>query len=490
MPKLTTTCGLLDTLRLTATVSGLAVLAMIGQNISASAETLNSALAQAYKYNPRIDAERARLRATDESVTQARSGYRPTITGDADISKTDERTRQKALNPFISGNRRGTPRGYSVGFNQNLFDGFQTTNAVREAESNVRAGRELLRDIERTVLLEAATAYMDVVRDQAIVRLQQNNVRVLTRELRATQDRFSVGEVTKTDVSQARARRAASVSSLDLARANLKTSQANYVRVIGSRPNKLREPTLPSRILPRALPSAVAIALNESPTIVGSLYLEQASRHTVDRIRGQLLPQVSLEGSYSNRFDTSNFVAETENTVITGRVTVPFYQGGAVTSQVRAAKHTHVSRLQEIEEARTLVRRDVTAAWSDLQAANAQLISDRTQVEANQTALSGVREEEKVGQRTLLDVLDAEQELLDAQVALVSTRRNQVVAGYSLLAALGRLDSSTLGLTSEVYDPEAHYHEVRRKWWGISITRRDGHTERRELWETHGKSYK
>ncbi|MEL7049551.1 MAG: TolC family protein, partial [Pseudomonadota bacterium] len=265
---------------------------------------------------------------------------------------------------------------------------------------------------------------------------------------------------------------------------------ANYVRVVGAEARGLREPGLPSRSLPKTLQSAVGIGLNESPTVIGSLFLEQASRHTVDRVRGQLLPQVSLEGNYSNRFDTSAQVAETESTSITGRVTVPFYQGGAVTSQVRAAKHTHVSRLQEIEEARTLVRRDVTAAWSDLQAANAQLESDRVQVASNQTALSGVREEEKVGQRTLLDVLDAEQELLDAQVALVSTKRNQIVAAYSLLSAVGRLDSATLGLTSELYDPEVHYHEVRRKWWGISITHRDGRQVSRDLWNTHGKSFK
>lgn len=456
----------------------------------ATAASLKSALAQAYKYNPRIDAERARLRATDEAVTQARAGYRPRITGTADIGKEESRNRFTTLNPFIAGQRTSTPRGYSIGFTQNVFDGFQTTSAVREAEANVRAGRELLRDIERTVLLEAATAYMDVVRDQAIVRLRQNNVRVLSREERATQDRFSVGEVTKTDVSQAQARRAAAVSALDLARSNLKQSRANYKRVVGTSPSNLRQPNIPMSLIPKSLPAAISVGLNESPTIIGSLYLEQASRHTVDRIRGQLLPQVSLEGSYTNRFDLSSTTAENETTSITGRVTVPFYQGGAVTSQVRAAKHTHVSRLQEIEEARTIVRRDVTASWADLQAANAQLRSDQLQVRANQTALTGVREEEKVGQRTLLDVLNAEQELLNAQVALATTQRNRVVAGYALIATLGRLDSVALGLTADVYDPEVHYNEVRRKWWGISITHRDGRQVSRDLWESHGKSYK
>ncbi|MEM1371322.1 MAG: TolC family outer membrane protein [Pseudomonadota bacterium] len=484
-PPLAKTAASVLALALIAGIAGLTVPVH-----KAVAETLRGALAKTYKYNPTIDAERARLRATDEGVTQARAGYRPRITGDADISGVEERNRFAVANPFVAGVREATPRGYSIGFQQNLFDGFQTSNAVLEAEANVRAGRELLRDIERTVLLEAATAYMDVVRDRAIVELQSNNVRVLTRELRATNDRFSVGEVTKTDVAQARARRAVSVSALDQARANLKTSRAEYVRVVGSQPNGLREPAPPLNRVPRTLSSSIGAALNESPTIIGSLYLEEASRATVDRIRGQLLPQVTLEGSYANRFDVGVTVAETENTEIVGRVTVPFYQGGEVTSQVRAAKHTHVSRLQEIEEARTLVRRDVTTAWSQLQAATAQLKSDRVQVSANQTALSGVREEEKVGQRTLLDVLDAEQELLNAQVDLVSTKRDQVVAAYSVLSSIGRLDSATLGLTSTVYDPEVHYHEVRRKWWGISITHRDGRTVSHDLWESHGKSYK
>jgi len=473
---------------------------------AAHAVSLNEALSSAYRYNPRIDAERARLRATDEGVSQAMSGYRPNISGSADVGIQDNRSRLRdenvgrggfsaATGGFSASARTGDtihPRGYSFNVQQNLFDGFQTTNSVREAEANVRAGREILRDIERTVLLEAATAYMDVVRDQAIVRLQENNVNVLSRELRATQDRFNVGEVTRTDVAQARARRAGAVSALDLARANLKTSRASYVRVVGSQPSRLSNPRLPSKRIPRSVNQAVGIGLNESPTIIGALYLEQASRHTVDRIRGQLLPTLTLEGSYSNRFDTSSTTAETDTTALVGRLNVPIYQRGAVSSQVRAAKHTHVSRLQEIEEARTIVRQGVVAAWSRYEAAIAQLESDRTQVEANRTALTGVREEEKVGQRTLLDVLNAEQELLNSQVQLETTRRDLVVAAYSLLSAMGRLDAASLGVADLVYDPEQHYGEVRRKWWGISITREDGRREKLDLWESHGRhsSYK
>lgn len=482
-----------------ALVAMLAFLLQVPVAGTSQAETLDQALAAAYRYNPRIDAERARLRATDESVPQARSGYLPSLNGAADVNIQDSRTRRRDENargfdPATGtagvGTRTGDtiyPRGYSVTLQQNLFNGFRTSNSVAQAEANVRAGREILRDIERAVLLEAATAYMDVVRDRAVVRLQENNVQVLSRELRATQDRFDVGEVTRTDVSQARARRAGAVSALDLARANLKGSRARYERVVGSQANNLREPSVPTRILPKSLGEATSIGLNENPAIIAALYQEQSARHSVDVVRGELLPTLNLEASYSNRFNTSSVTAENESTTLTGRLNVPIYQGGEVSARVRASKHTHVSRLQEVEDARMQVREAVITAWSQYQAVKAQLVSDGIQVEANQTALTGVREEEKVGQRTLLDVLNAEQELVNAQVQLETTRRNLIVAAYTLLSAIGRLSVDTIGVASTVYDPEAHYVEVRRKWWGISITHADGHREDLDLWESHGR---
>ncbi|SDP14435.1 outer membrane protein [Filomicrobium insigne] len=459
---------------------------------TATAETLNQALSAAYTYNPRIDAERARLRATDESVPQARSGYLPFVEGNADLGVQDSRVR---FDDEVGGGRSGrrsTPRGYDVSVQQNLFNGFRTTNLVNQAEANVRAGRENLREIERQVLFDAVTAYMDVVRDQAIVGLQENNVNVLSRELSATQDRFEVGEVTRTDVAQAQARRAGAVSDLDLARANLKSSRARYERVIGSPPSNLREPTVPYRLMPKTLEAAIARAEHENPLIITALYLEQAASYNVDTIRGELLPTVTLEARYQDRFESSDSIAESETTTVTGRINVPIYQGGEVSARVRAAKHTHVSRLQDIEDVRTQVREVTVTAWSQYQAAVAQIESDKVQVTANQTALAGVREEEKVGQRTLLDVLNAEQELLNSQVQLETSRRNLIVAAYGLLSSVGRLDAATLGVASEVYDPEAHYFEVRRKWWGISITHADGRRENLDLWDSHGsrQSYK
>jgi outer membrane protein len=443
----------------------------------ATAETLRQALASAYKYNPRIDAERARLRATDEEVARANAGYRPTVTGSADINYQNSNVRPDSRTEGVT-----HPKGYQVNAVQPIFRGFRTLNQVREAEAGVRAGRETLRNVEQQVLLEAVTAYMDVVRDQEIVKLRENNVTVLSKELKATQDRFSVGEVTKTDVAQAQARRAAAVSALDLARANLKTSRATYERVIGHAATGVSQPSANIKLVPRTLDEAIGVGNKENPNVVAALYREEAARYTVDRIWGELLPEFRLEAQYSNRYDPSRTTDQTENTTVTGRVNVPIYQGGEVHARVRQAKHTHVSRLQEIEQARSETQATVVSAWSRMQASKAQLQSDQAQVAANQTALAGVREEERVGQRTLLDVLNAEQELLNSQVQLAATQRDLVVNTYSVIAAVGRLSVQELGTNSVVYDPEVHYHEVRRQGWGVSITYSDG---RREHFE-HG----
>ena len=453
---------------------------------TASAQSLRDALASAYKYNPRLDAERARQRATDEEVARAHSGYRPTVAGSADVgyNRTDSK-------PIGSSNVGGEthPKGYGVSASQPIFNGFRTLNGVRVAEATVRAGRETLRNVEQSVLLESATAYVDVVRDQSIVKLRENNVEVLTRELKATQDRFSVGEVTRTDVAQAQARRAAAISALDLARANLKVSRANFERSIGYPPGALSEQRPPARLLPKSQSEAIDITLKENPAIVAALYTEQAARYTVDVTWGELLPSVRVDATYSHRYDSSLSVDEVESTTVTGRLDVPFYEAGDVRARVRQAKHTHVSRLQQIEQARTEAKAATISAWSNLVAARAAIEADQVQVSSTATALAGVREEERVGQRTLLDVLNAEQEALNAQVQLVTDKRNLVVASYAVLSAVGRLSIPELGNTEIAYDVEAHYNEVRRKWWGISITDSHGHKRWMDLWETHGQKH-
>lgn len=441
----------------------------VGTTSQGDAESLSAALAAAYRYNPEIDAERARLRATDESVAIAMSGYRPTINTSLTAGLQNSNTAPDSAADGTTG-----PRTFSVTLSQPLFTGFVTTNAVSQAEANVRAGQQALRIVEQNVLQSAATAYVDVVRDIALLRLQQSNVEFLTRELQATQDRFEVGEVTRTDVAQARARRAEAISNLSSARAALKSSQARYRQIVGRQPRGLREPPVPLRRLPKSLESALSIGLQENPFIVQALYNEQAARFNVDQLIGGLLPSASLEADYSVTQDPNPITDRNERGSLIARLSIPIYQGGENRARVRQAKQTHISTTQVIEQRRTEVRQDVVATWSNYLAARDQLQSDLSQVEANRIALDGVREEERVGQRTLLDVLDAQQELLDAQVALTTTKRNIIVAAYAVLSAVGRLDGTAYGVANIVYDPDVHYHDVRAEWFKISITDPEG----------------
>ncbi len=438
----------------------------------ARAESLLEALSATYGYNPRLDAERAFQRGTDEEVARAMSGYRPTVTGEADINW--QRDDQRPSSPFDGVTK---PRGYTIQGVQPLFTGFRTYNAVNNAEATVRAERENLRDVERQVLLQAVTAYMDVVRDQELVRLNENNVNVLSRELKAAQDRFSVGEVTRTDVAQAEARRADAVSRLDAARANLRTSRGSFQQVVGHPPEGLSWPAPPERDIPNGLQDAIGISNNENPLVVAALYREQAAKYLVDQIRGELLPSVQLEASYTDRFQPATTIDELETGIVTGRLTVPIYEAGDVYARVRQAKQNHIGALQQIEQIRTEQQQTLVASWSQLEAARAQVESDKVSVESNKVALQGVREEEKVGQRTLLDVLNAELEYLNSQVNLETDRATLVIAAYSVISAMGRLDVAWIGAAAYVYDPVVHYKEVRRKWIGVSITHADGRVE-------------
>jgi outer membrane protein len=435
----------------------------------AHAESLRQALTSAYMTNPGLDAQRASLRASDEAVPQAKAGYRPTVTGTGDIAVVHSNTKPSGV-----GDGETHPKGVGLTMTQPLFRGFRVFNSINVAEANVRAAREALRTTEQLTLGDAVGAYMDVVRDQAILRVRENNVRVLTNELRATQERFAVGEVTKTDVAQAQARRAGSLSALDLAKSNLRTSLGNYERVIGHPAGQVNEPPPVEKALPKSLNAAVGIAQAEHPSVVQAVYLEQAARHTVDVIKGELLPSASLESNYSHRYEPSRTTDQTESASVTGRVTWQFWNGGEVESRIRQAKHTAVSRLQQIEQNRSVVQAGVVQAWSTLIATRAAVISDQQQVESNRTALAGVREEEKVGQRTLLDVLNAEQELLNSEVTLFTDKRNLVVASYAVLTSIGRLNAVELSLNSNIYDETAHYDEVKRKMFGSSINYSDG----------------
>jgi outer membrane protein len=448
-----------------------AALASFGPAVHA--ETLEQALSDAYLLNPVLNAERARLRAIDEQVAVAKSGLRPFVSGSADTSYTNQNSNTSSPSALAFGagglasDGVNHPRGYAVQLQQPLFEGFQNLNAVRQAKAEVQAQREALRGVEQTVLLDAATAYVNVVRDKAVVRLRENDVRVLSEQLRATRDRFEVGEVTRTDVAQAEARRSEAVATLSVAQANLKTSRAAYEQVIGHPPGDLQTPPSIRHLLPHSLDQAMTLGDGENPVILTAVYNEEASLYAVEQIMGELLPEVSLEAQYEKRFNQSSFIQEIETTTVTGRLNVPFYQGGGVSARVRQAKETNNQLKREVEDARLRVHADVIANWGILQSSGPTIRSAESAVSANKIALTGVREEEKVGQRTTLDVLDAQRELLNSQIGLVSALRDRVVAEYSLYAAVGRMDAQTLGLSVPYYDPLEHYEIVKNKWFGL-----------------------
>ena len=436
------------------------------------AESLQEALASAYLFNPTLKAARAGLRATDEEVPRARSGFRPTITSQAVHSYQDIQT---------SGGGGGGdtyPRSYSVTLNQPIFQGFRTINAVKGAEALVEAGREDLRTSEQQVLLSAVTFYVNVVRDAAILGLQENNLRVLNEQLRAALDRFNVGEVTKTDVAQARASVSGASSGISQAKANLQASRANYAQLIGNPPGTLHDPG-PFRMQPKTLDESLQIGEGENPNILAGIFRERAEDHVIKQTEGELLPSVNLQASYSRNFDSQGTVGNNHEdvTTVTGVVTVPIYQAGEVSARIRQNIETRSQLRHQIDEAREATRANVISAWGVFVSAKAQITSNQAQVDANTVALTGVKEEEKVGQRTVLDVLNAEQTLLNSQVALVTSHRDLVVASYALLAAIGRLSAGAIGLGVEQYDPTQHYRDVKNQWIGWSTSVEESEAE-------------
>ena len=438
-------------------LAGVVVLSPLSVS-NALAETINGALASAYRGNPTINAERARQRATDENVPQALSGWRPTVS--AGGSYGVRTSKSDGLQRFGS-----NPADVVVQLRQPVFRGFRTVSGTAQAEAIVRAGRQTLLATEQEVLLDAATAYMNVIRDRSVVQLRQKNVQVLNEELRASQARFEVGEITRTDVSQSRARLELSKSALSRAQSELASSVAFYTRIIGSEPGKLVSPKLPAG-LPKSLDDAVARAEQINPNILAAAFSEEAARYNIDLIRGELMPEVSVNARYGYARDQSFGVEWSDQAEIFGQVEIPIYEGGAIYSRVRQAKQEASQRRIEILGARRAVREAVVSSWNLLQAATDVIQSSTAQVEANRLALEGVRQEALVGSRTTLDVLDAEQEFVDSQVILVTAQRDRIIAAYQLLAAIGHMTARSLRLSVEPYNAEDHYLNVRDKFIG------------------------
>nr|WP_244635622.1 TolC family outer membrane protein [Chthonobacter albigriseus] len=425
----------------------------------ARADSLTEALAAAYANNPTLNAARASTRATDEGVPQALAGYRPSISAFADAGVTSTDTTAG------SGQLRSASAGITL--TQPIFSGFRTVNGTKAAEAAVRAARESLRNTEQNVLLDAATAYMDVVRDQAILRLRQQDVRFLQEQVRAADDRLTVGEGTRTDVAQSEARLASASSAVSLAQANLEASAGTYRQVIGRDPRGLQRAKVLNGVLPRSLDQAIAQSRAEHPAILASQFNADVASFNVQVVEGELLPTVSLEATAQRSWE-DGFGARTGNSAqVVGRINIPIYEGGQVYSRVREAKEILGQRKIEVDVSRDQVQAALVAAWGGLQAARSQVTAARSQVEASQLALEGVTEEQRVGQRTTLDVLNAQAEVTSAQISLVQAERDVVVASYAVLSAVGRLSATGLGLKVAAYKPEQHYQQVRDKWFGL-----------------------
>ncbi|ABD07596.1 Type I secretion outer membrane protein, TolC [Rhodopseudomonas palustris HaA2] len=452
--------------RLSGLMTAGVVLACLGP-APVLAETIEAALIRAYQTNPQLNAQRASVRSTDESVPQALSGYRPkvSVTASGGYQYTDVAGVQLGNRYQLNGTQ--VPRSVGITATQTLFNGNQTANRTRAAEGQVSSAREGLRVLEQSVLLSAATIYMDYLRDAATVEVQKSNVRVLDQTLKQTNDRFNVGEVTRTDVAQSQAQLAAGNTQLLTAESNLTTTRANYRRIIGSEPTGLAPGSPVDRFLPATLAKAVELGMVENPNVTSAMYGVDVNYLNVKINEGALFPTVTLQANAQQSWESSITTSKQFVAGATAQVSIPIYQGGSEYSLIRQSKESLAQQRLYLEQVRDQTRATIVQAWGQLEAGRAQVASAQSQVKASEIALNGVREEARAGQRTTLDVLNAQQALVNARVSLVTAQHDRVVASYSVLSAIGRLAPQVLGLKTDVYDPSVHYHQVRDSWVGV-----------------------
>ena len=430
------------------------------------AQSLTEALALAYNNHPQLNAARANTRATDEGIGIASAAGRPKINGSASygFSSTDVTLRNSSGGTHHEYNLR--PASVGITLVQPLYAGGQIEAGKAQAEAAIRAQREVLRNAEQTVLLGAATAFMDVIRDTALVGLQESNVKFLAEQVRAAKDRFGVGEGTQTDVAQATASYQLAISQLNAARAQLNSSRAEFRQAVGKDPGKLTGSEAVERLLPKTVEAATQAAQSEHPSILAGVHNVDVASFNVKQLEGALLPQLGLQGSAGRNWDNTSF--KTSNNAQVGlQLTVPLYQGGGEYAKIRQAKEQLGSAKIQVDQARDAVRYNVVSAWGMLQAANASLTAYRAQIDAAQLALNGVIEEQRVGQRTTLDVLNQQTALISARSNLVNAERSRIVGSFQLAASVGRLDADHLRLKVTRYEPTEHYEAVKDKWIGL-----------------------
>ncbi len=431
-----------------------------------AAETLQEALVKAYQTNPQLNAERARQRGTDENVPQALAGYRPQIVASLSAglqavrNLLPDNTMQSAtLHPWTIG----------VTVSQILYNGNKTANSVRVAEFQVKSGREALRNVGQGVLLDAVTAYMNVLANQALVEAQRSNVAVL-REIQATtKRRLDAGDVTPTDTAQAEARLSRGLADLNAAEVALAISKATYTEVIGQPPSQLVAASTVDGFSPNALVAAKEASSHEHPAVLGAAYDVDVAQTTIKVAESSLLPTVSVQASASRAVQTDQTLTTnaTDQASVLGQLNVPIYDGGTAASQTRQAKELTSQSRMVLEQVRNQTRTAVTSAWVSNEGTKIALTAAESEVRAANIALQGVRREAAGGQRTTIDVLNAQQDLTNARTRLIASQRDRVIASYTLLSAVGRLDVQVLKLDTPDYLPEVHYHQVRDAWHGI-----------------------
>ena len=421
--------------------SALAVLFLADR---ARAESLRESLALAYRTNPVLNAQIANRDGARAGVMRSDARWFPSITASGNYGTSDAES--KAGGVTVKDDR--DPWGYDFTLNQNIFAGGGHLAGSRQARANARAAGHGLRQTIQQVLFDAATAYFNVLRDEAIVSLNERNVSVLRRHLRAVQQRFQVGEITRTDVAQSEARLARARSRLASARASLTVSRNFYIRVIGIPPQDLSFPALP--VLARNLDDAVADAGQQHPSLASARANTEAARAALVVARAAFFPSLDLEARYRYAGEPASGVSSQRATTVTGRLTIPLFRGFGNYAGVRQASYALTEA--QFRESQTIrqINEAVVNAWDALTAARAQIISDSEQERANRIAYEGVSQEADLGSRTTLEVLDAQQELLDAQVALATSRRQEQVAAYGLLSAMGALNARNLDLEDDL----------------------------------------
>lgn len=449
-------------MRLACAAAVCALAVGLGATPAARAQSLIETLSTTYNSNPDLLAQRAVLRQTDEGLAQAVANWRPKVSLSIEYNKIEADSLPVSRPAtYYALNGRTT----LLQVTQPIFRGGKTVADTKTAQANIQAQRALLQDTEQTVLLQAANTYADLLRDVGIVDVRKNNVRVLLQQLEATRERFRVGELTITDVSQAEARLEQAKADLVLAEAQVRIDQAAYQRVVGSRPGTLGDLAFIGA-LPSSEEECIALAMDFGPRAVSAQHRITAASYGVNSQISALLPQVDLVGFIQYQQDLQSPNDQFYQYGVRVRATVPIYQNGSEWSAIRQAKEIVGQRRNELDSARRLAAQTVISAWRNLDSARSRVTSFTAQVKANDVALNGVRQEALVGSRTTLDVLNAEQELLNSQVSLISARRDVQISYYGVLAGIGRLTARTLGLPVEYYDEERYYNEVGSRWIG------------------------